>query len=97
MCTITYGLVVVFEFVEDIIGYLMRPRAQQYGTVVFVPRPQLQVYVTIGFNVKFRTPRDFTVVVYGDFRFGKYTRHRIQGAEKGNRQRCQWFFINSYT
>jgi len=74
--SVTYGILVAFDIVEDI-GYFMRPGAQQYGTLVFIPRPRRQVDVTFGSNVKFRSPCDFAVVVHGHFRSGKHTRSRI--------------------
>jgi len=66
VCDYTYGILVLFDFIEDV-GHFMRPRAQQYGTLVFIQRPRRQVNVTFGSNVKFRSPCDFAIVVHGYF------------------------------
>lgn len=84
--SVTYVILAAFDFVEDI-GYFMRPRAQQYDTLVFVPRPRRQVDVAFGSNVKFRSPCDIAIVVHGHFRSVKHARSRIHcTAENRNRQ-----------
>lgn len=73
-------MVVRHHFVHDI-GYFVRPRAHHQGTFVSVPRPRLQVDVTYGFHIEFGVPYHSAHVVHGNFRLGKQTRRRIQGAE----------------